>query len=782
VRTVQYFAGTNSLGTVTNNSHSTESFYFSWASVAAGTYTLTAVATDSGGTMATSAPVNITVTNVPLAIHFVYPTNNESYAAPAIIGLNVSVSDSAPVRTVQYFAGTNSLGTVTDNSHSTESFYFSWAGVAAGTYTLTAVATDSGGTMATSAPVNITVTNVPLTISLVSPANGQKFAAPANIGINSTVSGSLSVKTVQYFAGATSIGTLTNPTVIPLSPMLPPYGSFYLLWTNVAAGTYTLTAVATDSSGVMATSAPVNITVTNVPLTISLVSPANGQKFAAPANIGINSRVSGSFGVTTVQYFAGATSIGTVTNPTVPPPPPPIAPSSQSFYLLWSNVVAGTYTLTAVATDSSGVMATSAPVNITVTNVPLSISISSPNNGQTFLAPANIGISSKIADSVMVKSVQYFAGAVSIGTVSNLSSGSSSFYLVWSNVASGSYALRAVAADAGGNMATSAPVNITVTNVPLTISMWYPSNQQVFVSPANVGVHARVADSQVILSVQYFAGTNAIGAVTNTNNVVVTSTNSSNPFFFDWTNVPSGTYALTAVATDAGGVMATSAPVTIVVVSTLPQVVTIYAPDPVAIEGTNTGLPLLPPFTNSFNGTNTATFVVQRTGGTAGDLLVFYTIGGTASNGVAYALIPNTVTIPAGQTHAVITIIPLPQTTMQPGFYETVILTLTPSPAASPLPSYYVGVPSAAEAIILEDVLPVTQPGLRILADSTVHVSAPGTDGMPYCVQISSDLVNWAPVCTNTAVNGSVQFIDPNGPSAPNQFYRIVPVAAPATY
>ena len=33
-------------------------------------------------------------------------------------------------------------------------------------------------------------------------------------------------------------------------------------WTNVAAGTYTITAVATDDKGLSATSAPIKVTVT----------------------------------------------------------------------------------------------------------------------------------------------------------------------------------------------------------------------------------------------------------------------------------------------------------------------------------------------------------------------------------------------------------------------------------------------------------------------------------------------------------------------------------------
>ena len=40
--------------------------------------------------------------------------------------------------------------------------------------------------------------------------------------------------------------------------------------------------------------------------------------------------------------------------------------TGNPFYIVWSNVVAGSYTLKAVATDTAGIMATSVPISITV--------------------------------------------------------------------------------------------------------------------------------------------------------------------------------------------------------------------------------------------------------------------------------------------------------------------------------------------------------------------------------------------------------------------------------
>src|SRR5580698_5974265 len=90
--------------------------------------------------------------------------------------------------------------------------------------------------------------------------------------------------------------------------------------------------------------------------------------------------------------------------------------------------------------------------------------------------------------------------------------------------------------------------------IPLTVRFWYPTNGETFTAPANIGVHAQVADSNVVETVQYFAGTNSIGLVSNKTGVIITNLSADSPFYMLWSNVPAGTYTLTALATDAAGV------------------------------------------------------------------------------------------------------------------------------------------------------------------------------------------------------------------------------------
>ena len=219
------------------------------------------------------------------------------------------------------------------------------------------MATDTLGNAATSSVVNISVTNlppVPFAVSLWYPASGQVFLAPATIGVYAKVTDSNAVKTVQYFSGTNSIGIVTNTGGVSTANSATG-NPFYMSWSNVPAGNYTLTAVATDSASLTTTSAPVNITVTNpppVPFAISLWYPTNRQTFLAPATIGVHAqgdrlkrRQDSAVFLRHDQHrhrdqYGGVLLANTGTG--------------NPFYMAWSNVPAGNYTLTAVATDSAG--------------------------------------------------------------------------------------------------------------------------------------------------------------------------------------------------------------------------------------------------------------------------------------------------------------------------------------------------------------------------------------------------------------------------------------------
>jgi len=243
---------------------------------------------------------------------------------------------------------------------------------------------------------------------------------------------------------------------------------------------------------------------------------------------------------------------------------------------------------------------------------------------------------------------------------------------------------------------------------------------------------------------------------------------------------------------DTQGKLATSAPVCISVILSVtgtnrPDVVSIAAIDPLAIEGTNCwvwrgltngvpswtnwAFPVWRLFTNC--GPKSATFAVRRFGDASTNLTVAYDIGGTASNGVDYVALPGTVTIPTGAAYGLISIVPIDDGL--PDTNKTVVLTL--APATNLPPDYLLGFPRRAAALILDgnQLCPPT----GMVPISCFHLNAAGPDGAWFSVRYTTDFVNWTGLCTNQVVNGSIDFIDPDAANDPNRFYQAVPQGGP---
>ncbi|MEM9599307.1 MAG: Ig-like domain-containing protein, partial [Acidobacteriota bacterium] len=90
-------------------------------------------------------------------------------------------------------------------------------------------------------------------------------------------------------------------------------------------------------------------------------------------------------------------------------------------------------------------------------------------------------------------------------------------------------------------------------NLPPSVTLTSPAAGTVL-SPATLSLAATAADSDgTVAEVRFYAGATLL------------ATDPTAPYSFDWTSVPAGTYALTAVAEDDGGATATSAAVTVVV-------------------------------------------------------------------------------------------------------------------------------------------------------------------------------------------------------------------------
>jgi hypothetical protein len=670
-------------------------------------------------------------------------------------------------------------------------------------------------------PANLT--NIPPNVKIFQPTNGSEFTAPVDIPLAAFADDpDGSVTSVEFFAGDHSLGIADAGAV--LDPPFPDgtgpgTRAFFLLWTNPAPGSYTLTAKATDNDGASAVSAPIKVTVlpgpppTNHPPLVKISTPGSGTVFLAPADIPICASASDSDGyVATVEFFAGDHSLGIRTNN------PANAGPMNPFCLIWSNVPPGSYTLTAVATDNDGAATKSEPVKIAVAEIPTNrppvVKISTPSSGTVFLAPADIPICASASDSDgYVATVEFFSGDHSLGIKTNnpVSTGSANpFCLIWSNVPSGSYTLTAVATDNDGAATTSEPVKVLVvgvvpppTNHPPMVRLTSPPNGSIFSAPINLPIYAYAADRDgFVASVEFFAGTNDLGAGQGL--CLEASPGSplplpvpvcpTNIFLLVWSNAPVGAYSLTAIATDNAGLSATSEPVKVTIMTppppptNRPTIVDIIASDPIAIEGTNCwpwlGLAESTPSWNHWTAANSlwrfftncgpknAAFTVHRFGATNDDLTVTYEVGGSATSGVDYVPLSGEVVIPAGQRHSEITVIPLDDG--PPDMNSTVVVGLTRST------NYVLGFPRKAAVLILDRVGPRAVSGL--LSDHSFHFEAPGPDGAWFHLEYSTDLLNWTPICTNQVVNGSIDFIDPDSSSDQSRFYRTVPESAAPLY
>lgn len=192
------------------------------------------------------------VVNQPPTIALTTPANSATYTAPATVLLAANAADSdGSIAKVEFFNGTTKLG-----EDLSAPYQFSWPGVGTGTYVLTAKATDNQNATVLSGLVTITVKpeippvpNVAPTIGLTSPVTSATFTAPATILLTANAADSDgTIAKVEFFNGSTKLGEdLTAP--------------YQFSWPTVGAGTYTLSARATDNQSATAVSGLVTITV-----------------------------------------------------------------------------------------------------------------------------------------------------------------------------------------------------------------------------------------------------------------------------------------------------------------------------------------------------------------------------------------------------------------------------------------------------------------------------------------------------------------------------------------
>jgi plastocyanin len=118
------------------------------------------------------------------------------------------------------------------------------------------------------------------------------------------------------------------------------------------------------------------------PPTVSITNPAAGAVFAAPANVTIQAAASESGGaITNVQFLVGPSVLANVT--------------TAPYFATTNNLAAGSYTLSAIASDGGGVTATNSVSISVVTPLTAALTNSAVISGSNFQFSylANTGLS-----------------------------------------------------------------------------------------------------------------------------------------------------------------------------------------------------------------------------------------------------------------------------------------------------------------------------------------------------------------------------------------------------
>jgi len=211
------------------------------------------------------------------------------------------------------------------------------------------IQTPSGGTATgiTTQPVNNNCRNISPTAVITSPIINSSFTSVANITISATaLDADGSVSLVEFYNGNTKLGSKSEA----------PYS---FIWTNVPAGTYSLTVVAIDNLNSKTTSAAITISVINAQTSLNkhpvvkISNPRKGNVFENLSTIMIDAIATDPDGtVTKVEFFNGSVRLVELTT----------APYSFT----WKDVAAGSYSIKAIATDNSNDTTISAPVEFVV--------------------------------------------------------------------------------------------------------------------------------------------------------------------------------------------------------------------------------------------------------------------------------------------------------------------------------------------------------------------------------------------------------------------------------
>jgi plastocyanin len=280
----------------------------------------------------------------------------------------------------------------------------------------------------------------------------------------------------------------------------------------------------------------VTVVTAGLPPSIAITSPANGATFTGAGGFSFAANATDSDGaVSSVQFLINNTTVA--------------ADATSPFSLTITNLGPGTYALTAVATDNDGLSATSAPVNVVVRHRVI--------YGSDFFAPNALTVA--VGDTVSFSNTSGSHTVTGTGAEPYCGNPIVNSCVVTFNTA-GFFPYRCIphSFPVGGGfagMTGAVTVASSVNRRPIAV-VTSPNHGAVLAAPATFGVEAAAADfGGSVASVQFFTGATSRG------------TDTASPYSVTVSNLAAGNYSVTARVTDNQGLINTSAPVNITVVT-----------------------------------------------------------------------------------------------------------------------------------------------------------------------------------------------------------------------
>ncbi len=538
IHKVEFYKDATLLGTST-----TAPYTYTWTGATAGNYALTVKATDNGGLTTTSAVVNVAVSNpIKPTVSITSPANNSSFTPLATITITADAADAnGTVTKLDFYNGATLLATDVTSPYS-----YTWNSVPLGNYTITVKATDNDGNETVSTAVAFAVKPTSCTgIASNGDYSYEVYTASGKVyftfhPLGRIIGSSLAI--LQLKEGNAGVAGYT----------MTASGGDFTFNRTIANGvvtsfyfTYGVPAGGEDNSSANPHAYVVGTVCAAGEPSVTITSPVEAEAFTAPASITINATAADADGtVSQVQFYNGTTLLGT--------------DATSPYSYTWTGIAAGSYILTAKATDNSGLTKVSTPVNVTV-NTP---------NANGYCGTAFNGDYEYKA--VTLNGVVAFT----FHPLSPITGCNSSLIYIREGTTGGyaGYTMTQVGTDfifsktianntplsiyftyntpPGGERNSSAkPHSYTVgtnctgsTGTPPTVSLTAPTNNASYTEPATITLTADAVDADGSISnVEFYRGATLIGS------------DNAAPYSVTWSNAAAGNYTISAKATDNNG-------------------------------------------------------------------------------------------------------------------------------------------------------------------------------------------------------------------------------------